>query len=130
VACRSVVPLSPELTSDARCSFVNDDFFARVADGIEPAADGPRRFDVILVDIDHTPSHHLSGGHADFYGRPGMGRVRAQLQPGGVFGLWSDDDEVVALLDDAFATSAAHVVSFPNLHTGGESACTVYVGTS
>jgi spermidine synthase len=127
-----LVPLGAELTGDTRCSFVNGDFFALAADGIEQGPDGPRRFDAILVDIDHTPSHHLSVGHADFYRPEALGRVLDQLLPGGVFGLWSDDppdDGFVRMLGDVFATAAAHVVSFPNHYTGGESACTVYVAT-
>ena len=30
-------------------------------------------------------------------------------------------------MDDVFASCVAHVVSFPNFYTGGESASTVYV---
>ncbi len=53
-----------------------------------------------------------------------------QLQPGGVFALWSDDPpdaDFEALLGETFASVVSHVVSFPNHYTGGESACTVYV---
>ena len=127
-----LVPLGPGLTSDERCSFVLADFFALVNSGIEAGSDGPRCFDAILVDIDHTPSHHLSSRHAGFYRPDGLARVRAQLVPDGVFALWSDDppdSDFVGRLDEVFATTTAHVVSFPNFHTGGESACTVYVTT-
>lgn len=121
------------LTTDDRCSFIHGDFFALVADGIEHGDDGPRQFDAILVDIDHTPSHLLSSGHASFYEPAGLARVREQLRPGGVFALWSDDPpdtEFVSLMQAAFADVVAHVVPFPNVHTGGEAACTVYVATS
>ena len=60
----------------------------------------------------------------------GLGRLADRLHPGGVFGLWSDgapDPEFVAVMDDVFASCEAHVVSFPNFYTGGESASTVYV---
>jgi spermidine synthase len=125
-----LVPLGATLTADVRCTFVHGDFFAMVADGIEPGDAGPTQFDAILVDIDHTPSHLLSSRHASFYQPTGLARVRDQLLPGGVFALWSDDPpdtEFVALLDETFATVTAHVVGFPNFYTGGESACTVYV---
>lgn len=129
-----LVPLGAGLAADPRCTFVHGDFFAMAADGIAADDDGgPRRFDAILVDIDHTPSHHLDIGHADFYRPAGLARVHAQLAPGGVFGLWSDDppdDEFVGVIDSVFAAVDAHVVSFPNFHTGGESACTVYVATT
>ncbi len=125
-----LVPLGAELTSDERCSVIEADFFALAAEGLEDGVDGPKCFDAILVDIDHTPSHHLNSRHADFYRPDGLARVRAQLVPDGVFALWSDDPpdtNFVGLLEQVFSTATAHVVSFPNFYTGGESACTVYV---
>jgi spermidine synthase len=128
-----LVPLGADLSADERCSFVQGDFFAMVADGIEQGDEGPKQFDAILVDIDHTPSHLLSSSHAKFYRPTGLARVREQLVPGGVFALWSDDPpdvEFMKLLDEVFDGVAAHVVHFPNFYTGGESACTVYVATT
>lgn len=125
-----LVPLGATLTADDRCTFVHGDFFAMVADGIEHGTGGPTRFDAILVDIDHTPSHLLSSDHATFYQPAGLARVRDQLLPGGVFALWSDDPpdpRFLAPLEDTFTDVTAHIVAFPNFHTGGESACTVYV---
>ena len=125
-----LVPLGSTLTDDRRCRLVQGDFFAMVADGIE---DGVAQFDAILVDIDHTPSHHLHERHAGFYTPAGLTRVHDQLVAGGVFALWSDDPpdtDFVELLGAVFAEVTAHVVSFPNFYTGGESACTVYVATT
>lgn len=128
-----LVPLGEGLTADDRCVLVEGDFFAMVAAGIETGDGGPTRFDAILVDIDHTPSHLLNSSHASLYDPIGLGRVRDQLLPGGVFGLWSDDppdDEFTSVIREVFPTVTAHVVSFPNFHTGAESACTVYVAVS
>src|SRR6266540_5463576 len=51
-----LVPLGPELTGDLRCRFVQGDFFALAASeaGFDPAVPA-RRFDAVLVDIDHSP---------------------------------------------------------------------------
>ena len=129
-----LVPLGSTLTDDARCSLVQADFFALVAEGIEPGeCSSPTTFDAILVDIDHTPSHHLHDRHAGFYSAAGLQRVRDQLVDGGVFALWSDDPpdgEFVTTIRTVFADVVAHVVSFPNFYTGDESACTVYVATT
>jgi spermidine synthase len=125
-----LVPLGDQLDSDDRCTLRQGDFFALVDGGIEVDAEGERRFDAILVDIDHTPSHHLSSGNESFYGPDGFGRVRDQLKSGGVFALWSDDApdaEFETLLGRSFVSVVSHIVSFPNHYTGGESACTVYV---
>lgn len=127
-----LVPLGAELTADDRCTFVHGDFFAMVADGL--AFDGGEldRFHAILVDIDHTPNHVLDDSHAGFYTPDGLQPVVDRLHAGGVFALWSDDPPdapFIDLLRSLFAAAEAHVVSFPNFHTGAESACTVYVAT-
>ncbi len=128
-----LVPLGAELTADARCRLVHGDFFEMVAGGIDLGPGEPAAFDAILVDIDHAPDWHLADAHAGFYSSVGLGRVVEQLNPGGVFSLWSDsapDDAFVGLLRSAFASAEANVVTFPNFYTGGESASTVYVATA
>ncbi len=128
---RDLLPGATDLISDLRTRLVSGDFFA-MADsdaGFDPESPG-RRFHAVLVDIDHTPRHVLHPSHAAFYTPAGLRRLTRHLYPGGVFALWSDDppDEAFgAVLAEVFATSEAHVVTFPNFLTGGESANTVYV---
>ena len=126
-----VCPLGPTLAADARCRFEHGDFFRRAAsEGGFLAAEPGRRFDAILLDIDHTPQHVLNDSHASFYSTEGLRAMLRHLKPGGVFALWSDDPPHAgfeALLSEVFESVASHVVPFPNPYTGGESACTVYV---
>ena len=127
---RQLVPLATELTSDPRCHLIKGDFFAMVADGSGFGPHARRRCHAVLVDIDHTPRLVLHASHARFYLAEGLRRLADRLHPGGVFALWSDgapDPEFVAVVDGVFASCAAHVVTFPNFYTGGESASTVYV---
>ena len=131
---RHLLPLAVELTSDTRCHLVAGDFFALVAGGSGSAfgPDAPDRYHAILVDIDHTPRHLLHPGHAAFYEPAGLVRLTELLHPGGVFALWADgspDPDFVAVLGEIFVTCTAHVVTFANFYTGGESASTVYVAT-
>lgn len=128
---RGLVPLSEKLTSDPRSHMVHADFFAcaQSADGFDPDRPG-RRFHAVLLDIDHSPSNLLHPQNAAFYQSAGLRALAVHLHPGGVFALWSDDppdEEFLALLDSAFATSRAHVVTFPNPVLESESASTVYV---
>ena len=129
---RQLVPLGGQLTSDPRCRLVEGDFFVRAQDpavGLVPEA-GPRRFHAVLVDIDHTPGHHLHPSHAGFYSLPGLTALAGRLHPGGVFALWSDnppDERFTALLGEVFTEPAAHVVAFANPLSGGTSSNTVYV---
>jgi spermidine synthase len=127
-----LLPEVAGLADDPRTRLVHGDFFASAAgDGFDPAAPG-RRFDAVLLDIDHSPRHVLDPSHEAFYSPEGLTRLRRHLRPGGVFALWSDDPPDEGFLDvlqGAFDISTAHVVSFPNFLTGGESANTVYVAS-
>ncbi len=129
---RGLVPLGPELTGDGRCRFVHGDFFALAASpetGFDPAQPG-RKFHAVLLDIDHSPRHLLHPRHGAFYEPAGLRKLAAQLHPGGVFALWSDDPPDAGFLDalrEGFATADARVVSFFNPLLERESASTVYV---
>ena len=129
-----LVPAAAALVDDARTRLVEADFFAVAArpdDGV-PGAIG-RRYDVILVDIDHSPRHTLAPAHAGFYSAAGLGQLRGLLQPAGVFALWSDDapdDAFVVMLGEVFDSARSHVVTFPNPLTDGEASNTVYVATT
>ena len=126
-----LLPTSPALTGDQRCRFVHADLFAQVRGGVGFDDHAPgRRFDAILVDIDHTPAHHLDPSHADLYTTAGLERLARYLAPGGVFGLWSDDPPepgFLAVLETVFGRVRAEVVTFANHLTGGTSSNSVYL---
>jgi spermidine synthase len=89
---QGLLPLGKQLTGDPRCHLVNGDFFAMSdsPDGFDSSAPG-RRFDAVLVDIDHSPTSLLHPRHAALYRPEGLQRLAAHLHPGGVFALWSND---------------------------------------
>lgn len=130
---RGLLPDTAWLATDPRARLLLGDFFALVA-GAERFGPGtPERYDVILLDIDHTPRHVLHPSHAAFYTAAGLQDVRRHLRPQGVFALWSDDppdEDFTTVLSTVFGTTRADVVAFPNPLTGGESANTVYVATA
>lgn len=128
---RELLPLGPELVSDRRCRLVRGDFFELAAgpDGLDLQTPG-RRFDAVVVDIDHSPRHVLHPRHAPFYRPDGLHRVAGHLHPGGVFALWSNDppdEEFTAALAEVFVSSAAHVVEFDNPLQDRKAANTIYV---
>ena len=129
---QGLIPLGRQLTGDPRCRLVQGDFFAmsHSIDGFDPGAPR-RRFDAVLVDIDHSPTNLLHPRHAALYTPEGLKRLAEHLHPDGVFALWSNDppDEAFsAVLGSSFATSSAHVVSFENAQGDREASNTVYVG--
>ena len=129
---RGLVPVGPILTADPRCRLVHGDFFA-MADGpgFDPDMQGGL-FDVVVVDIDHSPKHLLADGSAGFYGVAGTQRLAGHLRPGGVYSLWSNDppdDAYLAVLSEVFVDVAAEVVSFPNPLQDRLATNTVYLAT-
>lgn len=80
---RGLVPLAAELNGDARLEVVEGDVYARLA-----SAPGGT-FDLILIDVDHSPVENLGGTNAAFYTEEGLRLARRHLAPGGILGVWS-----------------------------------------
>jgi spermidine synthase len=126
-----LLPLGKPITSDPRCRLVHGDFFAlsHSAEGFDADAPG-RRFDAVLVDIDHSPTKLLHPRHGALYTPAGLKHLAGHLHPGGVFALWSNDppdQEFQSMLASVFATVAAHVVTFDNAYGELGASNTVYV---
>ena len=128
---QGLLPLGKQLTGDPRCRLFNGDFFAmsHSTDGFDADAPG-RRFDAVLVDIDHSPRKLLHPRHAALYEPEGLAMLASHLKVGGVFALWSNDppDETFdRALRGAFATHTSHVVTFDDWQGEHAASNTVYV---
>lgn len=123
---RELLPDVTGLADDSRVQLVTADFFALAREG----RFGIEHLDAVLLDVDHSTTHHLDASHADLYSPDGLALLAAQLRPGGVFALWSDDPPhagFLAALESCFVDIDAHVIEFANFLTGGTSTNTVYV---
>lgn len=80
---QNLVPLAEELAADSRMTVIEGDVYAMLAQPPE------RAYDLILIDVDHSPVEHLGTANARFYTAPGLGLARRHLAPGGVLGVWS-----------------------------------------
>jgi len=121
-----LVPLGESLGQEPRCHLKAGDFFAWFDAPPSPA----ERYDVVLLDIDHSPRNLLHPEHARFYTKEGLGRLREGIAGDGVFAMWSDegpDASFIAVLGEVFVNVRAEVVEFDNPLTGGASSCTIYV---
>ncbi len=128
---KSLLPLGPELVGDPRCRFVQGDFFALAASdqGFDAESSG-RRFDAILLDIDHSPEALLDERSTSFYQPDGLRALAVHLKPGGIFGLWSNDRPDAAFterLASVFAEAWAEPVTFDNPLQGRPFTQTVYL---
>jgi len=78
-----LVPLSSELMADPR-------FVVRQGDVYAGLAESPgRRFDVIIIDVDHSPDERLGEVNGSFYSDAGLQLAKQHLEIGGVLGVWS-----------------------------------------
>ena len=124
-----LVPMGGVLSQDERCELRQGDFFALARTGLD-VFDRRRKFDAVLLDIDHSPGHFLDERNESFYGAEGLNALRAQLKPGGAFALWSNekaDAEFTGRLESVFGEAAAHDVEFENPYTNSVSVNAVYV---
>lgn len=121
-----LVPMGSVLSADKRCELRQGDFFKLARIGF----DNNRKFDAVLLDIDHSPTHHLDQANASFYSSEGLEKLRTQLKEEGVFAIWSNDPVDAAFtahLESIFGTAAAHNIEFPNPYTNSTFVNSVYV---
>ncbi|MBA2379865.1 MAG: spermidine synthase, partial [Blastocatellia bacterium] len=124
-----LVPLGAELSRDERCELRQGNFFELARTGFDIHDQG-RRFDAVLLDIDHSPQHYLDGANESFYGEEGLDGLRSQLMEGGAFAIWSNDPPDEAFrrrLEAVFGIAEAHNVEFSNPYTNAASINSVYV---
>jgi spermidine synthase len=127
-----LVPLGKTLNADSRNRYVLGSFFDLATDpgaGFDPDSAG-KKFDAILLDIDHSPTQFLNSANASFYTSENLALMAKQLKPQGVFAMWSQnlpEESFEALLKTVFEKVESHVVPFYNPFQGSEATNSVYV---
>ena len=124
-----LVPNADAINNDPRCELRQGDFFELARTGFD-TRDPDRKFDAVLLDIDHSPEHFLDKANESFYTAEGLASLQTQLKPAGVFALWSNDPASEAFtqhLCSVFPSVTAHNIEFPNPYTRLTSVNSVYV---
>jgi spermidine synthase len=105
---QGLVPLAPELLGDPRLDVREGDVYALLR---EPAGE---RWDLLLIDVDHSPEEQLGAGNESFYTESGLDRARQHLAPGGVLAVWSyaESSPFVDALRSVFPTVETIPVRF------------------
>jgi spermidine synthase len=109
-----LLPLSSLLAADPRVSIVEGDVYARLA--LPPAPADPL-FDLILIDVDHSPVEKLDEArNDDFYTAPGLRVAHRHLAPDGVLGVWSyaESSPFTKALREVFSEVRVERVTFTN----------------
>ncbi|MDG2015305.1 MAG: hypothetical protein P8J33_17495, partial [Pirellulaceae bacterium] len=78
-----LIPLSDELNQESRLVLTCGDVYERMQ---APPVD---QFDLILIDVDHSPEERLADENISFYTTAGLQAARKHLQPDGVLAIWS-----------------------------------------
>ena len=130
-----MVPLGKILMDDNRCRLMHADFFALARDvenSFDPK-DPAKKYDAILLDIDHTPTNVLHQTNTHFYTEEGLGELAQHLKPDGIFAMWADgapEAFFTERLKQVFVSAESHTIEFDNPITGGTSVGAVYVAWS
>ena len=103
-----LLPLSAEFAAEDRLEIVQGDIYD---DLLGPATE---LYDLILVDVDHSPTDRLADGPGHFYTEQGQQKVARHLAPGGVLAVWSawDNDAFADVLSNQYPRSCREDVKW------------------
>ena len=109
---QGLIPLAESLQDDARLHVSQGDVYERLR---QPPT---RPFDVILIDVDHSPEDHLDGANDSFYTETGLQRAKRHLAQDGVLGVWSyaESSPFAEALRHVFREVRLEPVTFNNTH--------------
>ena len=106
-----LVPLSPKLSEHPQLLITQADAYARLA------AEPETKYDLILIDVDHSPDDRLGAGESiTFYSNEGLASAKKHLRPGGVLGVWSyaESSPFVDSLRESFTTVRVEPITHLN----------------
>jgi len=107
-----LIPLADSLQSDSRLRVSQGDVYERLWH--LPV----KQFDLILIDVDHSPEEHLNGANHLFYTEEGLQRARLHLEKDGVLGVWSyaESSPFADALRNVFSEVHIKPVTYKNIH--------------
>ena len=80
---QGMMPLSESLNAEDRLQVTRGDIYRQLLD---PPT---RTYDLILIDVDHSPDEHLGTASDCFYTVQGLQRAKRHLGEDGILGVWS-----------------------------------------
>ncbi len=113
---QGLIPLSETLNQDTRLSVLQGDVYRYLFENPK------KHYDLILIDVDHSPDDNLDGANALFYTVEGLKAARKHLNPGGVMAIWSyaESSPFVDALQAVFGQVKVKPVTFNNRSINNE----------
>lgn len=121
-----LIPLSDELNAATSLQISQGDVYKRLW---EPP---PETFDLIVIDVDHSPSEQLGEQEHNFYTSAGLAKAKAHLSDGGVLAVWSyaADGEFADALRRTFERVEVVPVTTVNTLVGHEQTDWLFFGVA
>ena len=91
-----LVPLAEQLNAEPRLQVTHGDVYARLT-GPAEVESVPATFDLIAIDVDHSPEDVLGDQSHGFYTEAGLQKTSQHLNSNGVLAVWSYDDNTPLL---------------------------------
>lgn len=119
-----LVPLAGELNAAEHLHVTAGDVYQRLRE--EPG----QRFDVIVIDVDHSPSDQLGEEDHDFYTKAGLLLAKRHLRERGVLAVWSyaESSRFSAALESVFERVVVEPIKTTNALVGHEQTDWLFFG--
>ena len=104
------VPLADQLNREQRLAVNQGDIYAKLTGPATTA------FDLIAIDVDHSPEDVLGEQSHDFYSQEGLSCARSHLAPNGILGIWSyaEDSPLLVNMKQVFTDVRVEQVTVLN----------------
>jgi len=109
---QGLIPLAETLKNNPRLKVSLDDVYKRLW------APPTKQFDLILIDVDHSPEDQLDEVNHSFYTEEGLIRAKQHLTKEGLLGVWSyaESSPFAEALAQVFPRVHIEPVTFTNTH--------------
>ena len=107
---RDLTPLARELRDETRFHVREEDIFRRLLGPPET------RYDLVLIDVDHSPDELLDERNGAFYTEQGLACAREHLADDGILAVWSsaENEEFARALQCLFSEVKLETVQWQN----------------